>query len=68
MGFECKDGEWHCVNLESDLNMQVPQPDGSMVAILQLPVRESCKTLGIFTNPAGCCVKQVNVMVDRIQT
>ncbi len=68
MGLECEDGEWHCVDLKLDLNMQVPQPDGSMVAILQLPVREYHKTLGIFTNPAGFCAKQVDVMVDRIQT
>ncbi len=68
MGFECRDGEWHCVDLESELDMEVPQPDGSMAAISQLPIRESRKTLGIFTNPAGACEKQVDVMQDKIQT
>ncbi len=48
--------------------LYVPQPDGSAAPIEQLPVTESKKTLGLYTNPAGCCKKQLGVMTRTIKT
>ena len=38
------------------------------VAIEQLDVGDSMKTLGLYTNPAGCCKKQIDVLIDSVQT
>ena len=48
--------------------MPVPQPDGSEVPIECLPVNESRKTLGTcWTNPAGDCHKQLDVLHDNLE-
>jgi hypothetical protein len=50
------DGSWVYSDMV-DWELLVPQSDGSETPIEQLPVDESKKTLGIWTNPAGDCTK-----------
>ena len=44
----------------------VPQPDGSSAEIVQVPITESKKTLGVWTNPTGNCNKQVEVITEKL--
>ena len=38
------------------------------MVIKQLDAEDSVETLGLYTNPAGCCKKQVDVLIDSKQT
>ena len=42
--------------------------DDKATPIKQLPVTTSKKTLGIWTNPAGDCSKQLEVLLEKITT
>ena len=66
--FECHDGNWEYVDLRNHADLEVPTPAGVGVKIEQLPVTTSKKTLGLYTNPAGCCAKQVDVLCDDMQS
>ena len=61
------DGSWEYSDLMDFPARTVPQPDGSEVPIDRLPVDESRKTLGIWTNPAGDCQKQLDVLHDNLE-
>lgn len=52
--------------LDSEV-LRVPQLGGSSIPIEQLPVSISKKTLGVWTNPAGYCGKQIKVIHDKIE-
>ena len=54
-GYECSDGNWEQVNLRGHKDITVPTATGENVVIEQLNAEESVKTLGLFTNPEGCC-------------
>ena len=66
-GFECREGKWECVDLRDHPELKVPTPSGKGVPIEQLPVTSSKKILGLYANPAGCCMKQVDVRCDIMQ-
>ena len=62
-----EDGSWQYTEMV-DMDLFVPCVDGSEVEIDQLPVDESKKTLGIWTNPAGDCSRQLEAFVMRLTT
>ena len=66
--FECHNGNWEYVNLRDYPYLEVPTPAGVEVPIEQMPVTSSKKTLGLYTNPAGCCAKQVDILCDDVQS
>ena len=59
------DGSWQAVDIVAP-PLQVPQKDGRTAPISQLPHTESRKTLGLWTNPAGDCAKQLEVLQDKL--
>jgi len=59
------DGTWEYSSMVDDEPLYVPQVDGPDVAIEQLEVTTSKKTLGIWTNPAGDCTKQLEVIHEK---
>ena len=60
------DGSWVYSDMV-DWELLVPQSDGSETPIEQLPVDESKKTLGIWTNPAGDCTKQLEIIRGKVE-
>ena len=56
------DGSWEMVDMVDLPSLTVPLPDGTEAKIDQLPVTQSKKTLGVWTNPAGDCKKQLEVI------
>jgi hypothetical protein len=62
------DGSWDYCSMDESERLYVPQPDGSAKEIQQLPVNCSKKTLGIWTNPAGDCSKQLEVIHEKVDT
>ena len=61
------DGSWQYSSLvDTTCSLSVPQPDGSSAEIVQVPITESKKTLGVWTNPAGDCDKQVEVITEKL--
>ena len=62
------DGSWDYCSMDESERLYVPQPDGSTKEIQQLPVNCSKKTLGIWTNPAGDCSKQLEVIHEKVDT
>ena len=66
--FECHDGNWEYVDIRNHSDLEVPTPAGVGVKIEQLPVTTSKNTLGLYTNPTGCCTKQVDVLCDDMQS
>ena len=61
------DGSWQYSSLvDTTCSLSVPQPDGSSAEIAQVPITESKKTLGVWTNPAGDCDKQVEVITEKL--
>ena len=61
------DGSWQYTEMV-DRELFVPCVDGSEVEIEQLPVDMSRKTLGIWTNPAGNCSRQLEAFTTRLTT
>ena len=61
------DGSWQYTGMV-DSDLYVPCVDGSEVEIEQLPVDKSRKTLGIWTNPAGDCSRQLEAFTARLTT
>jgi hypothetical protein len=66
--FECSDGQWTQVDVLDHEEITVPLPDGTSAPIDQHSIHLSQKTLGIYSNPCGCYAKQVDVLIDTIQT
>ena len=63
------DGTWSYSDLVDVTEpVTVPLADGTQAAIDHLPVGCSKKTLGVWTNPAGDCAKQVDVFVSTVRT
>ena len=62
-----EDGSWEMVSSVDLPLLTVPLPDGSDAEIKQLPVNEANKTLGVWTNPAGICQKQLDVFHDVME-
>ena len=62
-----EDGSWEMVSSVDLPPLTVPLPDGSDAEIEQLPVDEAKKTLGVWTNPAGICQKQLDVFHDVME-
>ena len=60
------DGSWVYSDMV-DWELLVPQSDGSETPIEQLPVDKSKKTLGIWTNPAGDCTKQLKIIRGKVE-
>ncbi len=61
------DGSWACTLMVDMPSITVPLPYDSQALIKQLPVDESQKTLGIWTNPAGCCHIQLEILNNVIK-
>jgi hypothetical protein len=66
--FECADGQWNQVDVIDHEAISVPLPNGTSAPIAQHSIHLSQKTLGIYSNPCGCYAKQVDVLLDTIQT
>jgi len=63
------DGSWEYSKLVDTLPpIAMPLADGTESAIDHLPVEEARKTLGIWTNPAGTCNKQLETITSGLQT
>ena len=63
------DGSWEYSKLVNTLHpITVPLSDGTEATIYHLPVDEARKTLGIWTNPAGMCDKQLDAITSALQT
>ena len=63
------DGSWDFSKLIDTLPpITVPLADGTDATIDHLPVEEARKTLGIWTNPAGTCDKQLDAITSALQT
>ena len=67
-GYECSDGNWEQVNLRGHKDITMPTATGENVVIKQLDAKDSVETLGLYTNPAGCCKKEVDILIDSMQT
>ena len=66
MDFEfADDGSWQVVDVVSP-DLLVPQMGGQSAPIRQRPATDSQKTLGLWTNPAGDCSKQLAVIKDKV--
>ena len=50
-----------------DYKLLAPQSYGSATPIEKVPVNESKKTLGIWTNPASDCTEQLDVIQGTVQ-
>ena len=57
-------GSWQYGKMVDVPQLTVPLTDGNDATIKQLPVDESTNTLGIWTNPAGECQKQLDIFYD----
>ena len=66
-GYECIEGKWEQVDLRDHADITVPTAAGESEVIEQLNVGDSMKTLGLYANPAGCCKKQIDVLIDSVQ-
>ena len=62
------DGFWSYEEVNEADKLYIPLPDGPSVEIEQLPVNVSKKTLGIWTNPAGDCDMQLEVLKSASST
>jgi len=62
------DGSWEMCEMADLPPLTVPLPDGTDQEIKQLPIDESAKTLGVWTNPAGDCLKQLEVIQEKLET
>ena len=56
------------MDLVNHPDLEVPTASGGGAPINQLPVTAIKKTLGLNKNPAGIGAKQVDVLVDTVQT
>ena len=66
--FEYYEGMWEYVDLRDHPDLKVSTSSEKWVTIEQLPVTSSKKTLGLYANPAGCSMKQVDVLCNNVQT
>ncbi len=62
-----EDGSWSYVDVTKEEPLLVPQADNASTPIAQLPVNESKKTLGVWTNPAGDCAQQLTVLTEKME-
>ena len=62
-----EDGSWQMIDMVDLPSLTVPFPNGTDAKIEQLPVTEAKKTLGVWTNPAGICSKQLAVIREATE-
>ena len=62
------DGTWTYSSMVEAEQLLVPGIDDKATPIKQLPVTTSKKTLGVWTNPAGDCMRQLEVLLEKITT
>jgi len=63
------DGTWEYATLDNTMPpITVPLTNGAAAEIKHLPADTPKKTLGIWTNPAGKCTKQLAVIIQVIKT
>jgi hypothetical protein len=63
ISYVCKDGVWEYNRNASSYMLSIPLPDGSREEIIQLPVSESKKMLGVWPSPDGSDAKHLQEVV-----
>jgi hypothetical protein len=58
-----KEGVWEYDRNASSYKLSIPLPDGSREEIIQLPVSESKKMLGVWSSPDGLDAKHLQELV-----
>ena len=58
-------GTWSYLAMVNEEELLVPGLDDKAKPIEQLPVTVSKKMLGVWTNPAGDCSKQLEVLLEK---
>ena len=62
------DGTWEYTTMVDLPPITVPLPDGTAAPIEQLSAEVAKKTLGIWTNPAGCSITQLGALYKSLKT
>ena len=52
LDYECNEGEWECTQMV-DIDITIPNPDGTRSTITLEDLEEHKKTLGVWDNPLG---------------
>jgi hypothetical protein len=63
ISYVCKEGVWKYNRNASSYKLSIPLPDGSRGEIIQLPVSELKKMLGVWSSPDGSNAKHLQEVV-----
>ena len=67
LDYECVAGEWKCTQM-ADVEITIPNPDGSSSKITLEELETGKKTLGVWDNPLGGNEKHCDVIHDKMET
>jgi hypothetical protein len=65
ISYVCNEGVWEYNKNASSYKLSIPLPDGSREEIIQLPVFEPKKMLGVWSSPDGLDAKHLQGVVMR---